>query len=144
MTPSEADGVRILVVRHAQQERDGTDGPLRPWRPEDRVWTGCAVRGRLREFQARVEGALRALLRDPPTGRLVLVVHSGVLVAVLRWAFGLWPDTAWTTEVSAPHASITELEHWPKGRHPTGAPRHTVLARLGDVSQLPPDLISGR
>jgi broad specificity phosphatase PhoE len=207
LTRSEADGVRILVVRHAQQQRDGDDGPLTAlgeaqaaatapavdltssdrlvssnllravetatalgrsperfrdldefrfgqqwswaqaddredlalWRPEDRVAGGES----LHEFQARVEGALRALLRDPPTGRLVLVVHSGVLDAVVRWAFGLGPDTAWTTEVSAPHASITEFEHWPKGRHPTGAPRHTVLVRLGDISHLPPDLISG-
>jgi probable phosphoglycerate mutase len=69
---------------------------LTPWRPEDRVAGGES----LREFQDRVEGALRVLLRDPPAGRLILVTHSGVLDAVVRWAFGLGPDTAWSTEVS--------------------------------------------
>jgi hypothetical protein len=83
-------------------------------------------------------------LVDPPVGRLILVVHSGVLDAIVRWAFGLGPDAAWTTEVAAPHASITELEYWPRGRHPAGAPRHTNLVRLGDVGHLAPDGISGR
>ena len=205
---STSDGVRVLVVRHAQQERDGADaaltalgmaqaaatatavditdhdrlvsstllravqtatalgrtpvrsadldefrfGPewtwaqaddredLALWRPEDRL-PGAES---LRDFQARVQDALHALLRDPPAGRLIIVVHSGVLDAVARWAFGLGPDTPWTTEVAAPHASITEFEHWPHGRHAAGAPRHTFLMRLGDVSHLPPDLISGR
>ena len=109
------------------------------WRPEHRPPGGES----LHEFQVRVDDALRALLADPPAGRLVVVVHSGVLDAIVRWAFGLGPDAAWTTEVAAPHASITEFEHWPRGRHAAGAPSHTFVARLGDVGHLPPDLISG-
>jgi broad specificity phosphatase PhoE len=86
---------------------------------------------------------MQTVLRDPPPGRLILVVHAGVLDAVVRWAFGLGPDAPWTTEVAAPHASVTELEHWPRGRHASGARRHTFLARLGDVAHVPPDQISG-
>jgi broad specificity phosphatase PhoE len=200
-------GVRILVVRHGQQERDGADGALTAlgraqaaaaaaavnltdtdrlvsstlrravetanifgrdpqrvadldefrfgpqwswtladdredlalWRPEHRPPGGES----LSEFQQRVQDALEALLHEPPVGRLILVVHSGVLDAVVRWAFGLGPQAPWTTEVTAAHASITELEHWRHGRHVAGAPRHTYLARLGDISHLPPGQVSG-
>jgi broad specificity phosphatase PhoE len=206
MTAS-ADGVRLLVVRHGQQERDGHDGPLTAlgreqatdtaagirlagndrlvssslrravqtatalgrapeqygdldefrfgpqwtwaqaddhenlalWRPEHRPRGGES----LREFQARVEGALVALLSEPPAGRLILVVHCGVIDALVRWAFGLGPDAPWTTEVTAAHASITEFVHWPQGRRNSGAPRYTFLARLGDVAHLPPGRITG-
>lgn len=86
---------------------------------------------------------LQALVMEPPAGRLVLVVHSGVIDAVLRWVFGLGPDVPWTTEALVAHASITEFHHWPNGRHASGAPSHTLLARLGDVSHLPPDLVTG-
>lgn len=72
-----------------------------------------------------------------------MCVHSGVIDAILRWAFGGTPDTAWTTEAMAPHASITELRHWPTGRHARGAPRYTVLVRVGDVGHLPADLVTG-
>jgi hypothetical protein len=71
-----------------------------------------------------------------------MCVHSGVIDAILRWVFGLSPNTAWTTEAVVAHGSITELRHWPDGRHAQGAPRHTQLVRLGDVSHLPADLIS--
>lgn len=107
------------------------------WRPEHRAGDESLL-----EFQVRVESALDALLADPPPGRLVAVVHSGVMDAVVRWAFSLAPDVPWTTEVSVPNASVTELHHWPQGRHPTGAPRHTFVARLGDVSHLSPELVT--
>jgi broad specificity phosphatase PhoE len=201
-----APSVRILLVRHAQQVRDGQDGELTPLgraqaaaaalavrlAPDDRLVSSSLVRtaataaafGRpperfpeldefrfgpdwtwthveshehlalwrgddrrpggesLREFGERVVGAVTALLAEPPAGRLVLVVHAGVIDAVLRWAFGLGPDAPWTTEASVPHASFTELDHWPRGRHPAGASRHTVLVRLGDVRHLPPELVT--
>lgn len=200
-------GIRLLIVRHGEQERTGDDGPLTPfgrqqarataaavaltgqdrlvsstlrravetatalgrppeqhadldefrfgpawsweqagdredlalWRPEHAAAGGET----LHAFQARVGAVLQSLLAGPPAGRLILVVHSGVIDAALRWAFGLGPQTPWTTEVAAAHASITELEHWPRGRHPGGAPRHTVLARLADVRHLRPELLSG-
>lgn len=108
------------------------------WRPEH-----SAGEESLLEFQTRVESALDALVSQPPPGRLVVVVHSGVMDAVVRWAFGIAPDVAWTTEVGVPHGSVTELQHWPEGRHPHGAPRHTFVARLGEVRHLPPELVTG-
>lgn len=72
-----------------------------------------------------------------------MCVHSGVIDAILRSAFGGTPDTAWATEAMAPHAAITELRHWPTGRHARGAPRYTVLVRVGDVGHLPADLVTG-
>jgi broad specificity phosphatase PhoE len=199
--------VRVLMVRHGQQERTGGDGPLTRlgrrqaavagsainlaeddrliastlrravgtasafgrapekvadldefrfgpgwtweqgderedlalWRPEDRAPGGES----LRDFHGRVQSVLQALVMEPPAGRLVLVVHSGVIDAVLRWVFGLGPDVPWTTEALVAHASITEFRHWPNGRHASGAPSHTLLARLGDVSHLPSDLVTG-
>ncbi|MBT0770454.1 histidine phosphatase family protein [Kineosporia sp. J2-2] len=109
------------------------------WRPHHRTPGGES----LLEFQRRVQGAMTALVARPPEGRLVVVTHAAVTDAVLRWLFGLAPDAPWTFEVSVPHASITELHHWPKKRHPAGAPRHTFLLRLGDVTHLPPGLVTG-
>lgn len=109
------------------------------WRPEHRAPGGESMRG----FQTRIQEALQWLLADPPPGRLVLVVHSGVIDAVVRWAFGLGPESPWTTEVVAPHASITEIEYWPQGRHASGAPRHAVLARSGDVRHLTTAQVTG-
>jgi hypothetical protein len=47
------------------------------------------------------------------------------------------------TETSAGHASITELEFWPRGRGPRDAPRHSFLLRVGDVSHFPKGLVTG-
>jgi broad specificity phosphatase PhoE len=120
-----------------EQAAAGDDLAL--WRPEHRSPGGES----LREFQARVDGALASLLEDPPAGRLILVVHAGVIDAVVRWAFGSGPDTSWTTEVEVAHASVTELHHWSTAQHPSGSPRHTLLVRLGDVGHLAPDLVTG-
>jgi broad specificity phosphatase PhoE len=109
------------------------------WRPEDRAGDESMA-----EFQDRVDRVLDDLVKRDPPGRVVMFVHSGVIDAVLRWAFGITPDTAWTTEATVAHASITELRHWPNGRHPRGAPRYTVLVRVGDTGHLPADLITDR
>ncbi len=107
------------------------------WRPADRVAGGESMA----EFQTRVDAAL-ADLTGSGAARVIAFVHSGVIDAALRWAFGATPDTPWTTEAEVPHASITELWHWPSGRHPRGAPRHTLLVRLGDVAHLPAELVT--
>ncbi|GAB7189625.1 hypothetical protein NUM3379_03310 [Kineococcus sp. NUM-3379] len=70
-------------------------------------------------------------------------MHSGVIDAVLRWAFGAGPEQPWTTGADVAHASITELRHWPAGRHPGGAARHTLLIRIGDAGHLPAELRTG-
>ena len=74
--------------------------------------------------------------------RVLAFTHSGVLDAALRWAYGLGPDEDWLTEAAVRNASITELEVWRDGRHPRGAPRHTVIHRVGDVGHLPPALVT--
>jgi broad specificity phosphatase PhoE len=95
-------------------------------------------------FQTRVEAALRRLVERDVAGRLVLSVHSGVIDATLRWVFGVPQDAPWTTEAQVPHASVTELRHWPSGRDPHGAPRHTVIVRVGDTDHLATELVTGR
>jgi probable phosphoglycerate mutase len=119
--------------QHADDRED-----LVLWRPEDRAGAES-----LAEFQARVDHTVESLVDRKPPGRIVMCVHSGVIDAILRWAFGSKPDTAWTTEAVVPHASITELRHWPTGRDVRGAPRYTVLVRVGDVGHLPADLVTG-
>ncbi len=109
------------------------------WRPEHRTPGGES----LGEFQSRVQGALAQLCDQPPQGRLIVVVHAGVIDAALRWVYGLGPESDWTTETSACHASITEVRYWHRGRGPREAPRHSFLIRLGDVRHFPPELISG-
>lgn len=98
----------------------------------------------LAEFQTRVAAALSRLLGREVTGRIVMTVHSGVIDAVLRWAYGVPPDGPWTTHAEAPHASITELRHWAAGHFPDGVSRHTRLVRVGDVGHLAADLVTGR
>lgn len=111
------------------------DLPL--WRPEHRLGGGES----LLEFGLRVEAAVTSLFPAPPPGRVVAVVHSGVIDATLRWTPGRVSAGAdWVAAVEAPLASVTELRHWPAGRFPGGAPRHTTLVRLGDVAHLPADL----
>jgi probable phosphoglycerate mutase len=115
---------------------------LRPdlaiWHPEHR-----GPRESLADFQTRVTALLTALsLRAAADDTLVLVAHAGVVDAVLRWAWGLTSRSVWLAEVRAPHASVTEIEHWPRGRHPAGAPRYSVVKRIGDASALPGELQS--
>jgi broad specificity phosphatase PhoE len=105
------------------------------WRPEHRFGDESMA-----EFQQRVDRVVDALVQRDPPGRIVMCVHSGVIDAIVRWAFGHTPDTPWTIEVAVPHASITELQYWPTGRHLRGAPRHTLLIRVGDAGHLSPDL----
>jgi broad specificity phosphatase PhoE len=108
------------------------------WMPEHR-----GPRESLADFQTRVTALLTALsLRASAGDTLMLVTHAGVIDAALRWAWGLTSRNAWLAEVRAPHASITEIEHWPRGRHPAGAPRYSVVQRIGDASALPGDLWS--
>ncbi len=115
---------------------------LRPdlavWHPEHR-----GPRESLADFQTRVTALVTALsLRAAAGDTLVLVTHAGVIDAVLRWAWGLTSRNVWLAEVRAPHASLTEIEHWPRGRHPGGAPRYSVVKRIGDASALPGELQS--
>jgi broad specificity phosphatase PhoE len=120
--------------QHADARED-----LALWRPEHHAGGESMA-----EFQRRIDRAVVGLVERNPPGRIVLCVHSGVIDAVLRWVFGASPDVAWTTEAVVAHGSITELQHWPTGRHARGAPRHTVVVRVGDVGHLTADLITGQ
>jgi broad specificity phosphatase PhoE len=117
---------------------------LRPdlvfWRPEHRAHPGAESLG---DFQSRVTAMLTAMtLHALPDDVYVLVTHAGVIDAALRWAFGLTSTNAWFIEADVPHGSVTELEHWPRGRHEEGAPRYSVLRRLGDVGGIASELRS--
>ena len=98
----------------------------------------------LGDLQQRVAAVLEDVVARWPGRRIIACTHAGVIDASLRWAYGLPADADWVTEAELPHASITELEHWPRGRHAAGAPRHTLIRRIGDVGHLPPDLVTGR
>jgi probable phosphoglycerate mutase len=118
--------------QHAEVRED-----LVAWRPEHHFGAESMA-----EFQRRVDRVVDALVERNPAGRIIMCIHSGVIDAIVRWAFGHTPDTPWTTEVAVPHGSITELQYWPAGRHLRGAPRHTLLIRVGDVRHLPRDHVT--
>jgi probable phosphoglycerate mutase len=106
------------------------------WRPDDGFADGETLAG----FQARVGATMDELTRAHDGAGVVAVTHAGFLDAALRWAYGIGPAEAWVTEAAFRNASITELEVWTTGRHPRGAPRHTVIHRVGDASHLPREL----
>jgi broad specificity phosphatase PhoE len=111
---------------------------LQLWRPHH----GFPGGETLGAFQMRVTTLLEELAGAHVGRRVVAATHSGVLDAAVRWAYGATLETPWTTESTLPNASITEILHWPDGRFEDGAPRFTHLHRLGDVSHLPPELVS--
>lgn len=120
------------------EEAQAARPDLAIWHPEQR-----GARESLADFQTRVTAFITALtLRAGAGDTLVLVTHAGVIDAALRWAWGLTSRNVWLAEVRAPHASVTEIEHWPHGRHPEGAPRYSVVQRVGDASALPGELQS--
>ncbi|MSP22305.1 MAG: histidine phosphatase family protein [Dehalococcoidia bacterium] len=108
------------------------------WHPEHR-----GTRESLADFQTRVTAFITAVtLRANAGDTVVMVTHAGVIDAALRWAWGLTSRNVWLAEVRAPHASVTEIEHWPRGRHAEGAPRYSVVKRIGDTSAQPGELHS--
>lgn len=126
------EGVRSYA--EVQSERPD----LAIWHPEHR-----GSRESLADFQTRVTALMTSLVLHAAEGdTIAIVTHAGVIDAALRWAWGLTSRNVWMAEVEVPHASVTEVWHWPRGRHPAGAPRYSVLRRLGDVSAIPGELFS--
>ena len=77
------------------------------WQPEHRAGAES-----LREFQTRVVAAFESALRRHGGGsveRLVCVIHSGVLDALLRWAFGCTAESPW---VIAHPVAGKRAHHW--------------------------------
>ncbi len=68
--------------------------------------------------------------------RVVVVCHAGTIDVALRWSLGIGPRVPLQHEFDAKNASITEIEFWPHGRVRGGAPRYSVLKRIGDVGHL--------
>jgi broad specificity phosphatase PhoE len=131
------------VIGDLEEFRFGPDAPKTPEMVEQRtdltLWRsdhGFPGGETLGEFLARVARVLEELVAGNVGGRVVAVTHSGFIDAALRWGYGVASDAAWTTEAVLPNASITEIEHWPWGRHPKGASRFTLVQRVGDVSHL--------
>jgi broad specificity phosphatase PhoE len=120
------------VPEAAEMLAERTDLTL--WRPDH----GRPGGETLRAFQARVSQTVAALVATNLGRRVVAVTHAGTIDAALRWAYALSADDDWVTEASLPNASVTEIEHWPEGRRPEGAPRFTLVHRIGDVSHLVP------
>ncbi len=111
---------------------------LAVWHPEHRGRTES-----LADFQTRVTALMTSLVLHAAEGdTIAIVTHAGVIDAALRWAWGLTSRNPWMAEVEVPHASVTEVWHWPRGRHPEGAPRYSILRRLGDATAIPGELFS--
>ena len=97
-----------------------------------RVVHGRVDRGVPRRASPRTMARLTA---NPPTAdRVIVCTHSDVIDATLRWARGLAPDQEWTIQGVVHNASMTELEVRPG--------RPTLVCRVGDVSYLPPELVT--
>jgi probable phosphoglycerate mutase len=112
----------------AQQKPD-----LVIWRPEHR---GVENGETLGEFSARVAAFCDETVGRHLGQRVAVVAHSGTIDAVVRWSLGLTPASPWQHELALANASISEVELWPHGRVPGGAPRYAVLRRVGDVTHL--------
>lgn len=93
-------------------------------------------------FQARVTETMKALAIEYQDAAVVAVTHSGFIDAALRWAYDVSPESDWVTEAATKNTSVTEIEHWPSGRHASGAPRFSLVHRVGDVSDLGPELMT--
>lgn len=96
----------------------------------------------LGEFQGRVSDALDEIATRHDGEAVALFTHAGTIAAAMRWAHGLTPQDDWHTDVEVSNASITEIHHWHRGRHPEGAPFAFAIARLNDVSHLEPELVT--
>jgi probable phosphoglycerate mutase len=103
------------------------------WQPDHK---GKPDGGTLGEFAARLAGFAGEIAERHLGERVVIVAHAGTIDAVIRWAIGLPASSPWQHEVDLANGSITEIEYWPRGRVPGGAPRYAVLVRVGDTAHL--------
>ncbi len=120
------------------QERVAERTDLALWRADD----GFPGGETLRAFHGRVTETLESLASGRFGTTVVAVTHAGFIDASLRWAYGLKADDDWLAEAELPNASITEIEHWNEGRHRDGAPRFSLVHRIGDVAHLPSKLVT--
>ncbi len=102
------------------------------WRPDDRAVDGES----LSAFSARVADLCRELTERHVGERIAVIAHAGTIDAALRWSLGLTPASPWQHEFDLANGSITEIEFWPRGRVSGGAPRYSLIRRVGDVLHL--------
>ena len=109
------------------------------WQPEHQATAGGET---LAAFHTRIAAALEDLTVRFPGEAVAVFTHAGAIAACMRWAYGLTAAQPWHSDVEIFNASITEIEHWPAGRHPQGAPFASAIHRLNDVRHLPRYLIT--
>ena len=130
----EPDSLQVSAEQINAERRD-----LMLWRPHDQDGPGGET---LSAFQTRVSAALDDLVALGLGGAVAVFTHSGTIAAAMRWAYGLTPNHDWHSDVEVFNGSITEIQHWPNGRHPAGAPFASAVTRLNDVRHLPPDQVT--
>jgi len=119
-----------LGTRGTSEIADRTD--LLIWRPSDTGEDGET----LCSFCQRVSAFCDEIVQRHTEQRIVIVSHAGTIDAAIRWALGIHPEAPWQHEVEVQHASITEVEFWPRGRIAGGSPRYAVLRRVNDTVHL--------
>jgi 2,3-bisphosphoglycerate-dependent phosphoglycerate mutase len=142
-------GRRFDVIDDLEEFRFGLEAPgtsemveqrqdLTLWQP-DHAFPGGET---LMTFQVRVRTLLEMWATEHLGTMLAAVTHSGWIDAALRWAYQVPLEAEWVSEATLPNASITEVEHWPSGRHSAGAPRFTLVERVGDIAHLGKGLVT--
>ena len=113
-----------LGTRRISEIADRTD--LLIWRPGDTGEDGET----LCSFCQRVSAFCDEAVQRHSEQRIAIVSHAGTIDAAIRWALGIDPEAPWQHEVEVQHASITEVEFWPRGRIAGGSPRYAALRRV--------------
>jgi probable phosphoglycerate mutase len=127
----------LVDGRLAEFELPPADSPedqtLPIWRADHR---GTPHGETIRDFSLRVADFLEEISEQHLDTTLAAFAHSGTIDAVARWAVGLAAESHWQHDLPLSPASITELEIWPHGRVPGGAPRYVAFHRVGDTAHL--------
>ncbi len=91
----------------------------------------------LAQFSSRVSAFHEEVVDNHPGHRVVIISHAGTIEMTIRWSLGVDQRSPWQYEFAElQNASVTEIELWPQGRVTGGAPRYSVLKRIGDVAHL--------
>ena len=98
----------------------------------------------LAQFASRVYSFHEEVVDRHPGQRVIVVSHAGTIEMAVRWSLGADQRLPWQHEFAElQNASFTQIEVWPHGRVPGGAPRYSVLRKIGDVGHLG-DLVTDR
>ena len=125
---------RLAEFQVDMSRAESSDGrpDLLAWHPDHTGVDGES----LAQFASRVAEFHDEIVGRHPGQRVAVICHAGTIDAALRWSLGISPRSPWQYEFEVQNASITEIEFWPQGRIRGGAPRYSVLKRIGDVGHL--------